>query len=137
MVDTRFSVSLHIMITLAYDRDSLSNSEILATSLKTNATFVRKLVSKLVAGGLVESQRGKGGGVRLGKDPKQISLKDIYLVALDEKPIISTHKNPVHKSCAVSCSMSEILKKLVHDMDANTQAHLDKIRLSDLLKKVS
>lgn len=90
-----------------------------------------------MAGGLVTSVRGKGGGVKIALDPREITLKDIYLVALEEKPIICTHKNPVHKSCALSCSMSDILKKLVYDMDANTQAHLEKIHLSDLLKKIS
>ncbi len=137
MVDTRFSVSIQILLTLAYHGEELSRSEMLAKAVKSHPTFIRKLVSRLVAGGLVQSVRGKGGGVKLAIDPQDITLKDIYLVALDEKPIICTHKNTVTKSCAVSCSMNDILKKLVYDMDANTQTHLEKTRLSDLLKKIS
>ena len=78
MVDTRFSVSIHIMTTLAYNEGELMNSDMLAKGLKTNATFVRKLIARLVSAELVESFRGKGGGIKLAKDPHKISLKDIF-----------------------------------------------------------
>ena len=42
--------------------------------------FLRKLVKRLVVGGLIESRRGKGGGVALAQDPKTISLYDIVKV---------------------------------------------------------
>ena len=67
MVDTRFSVSVQIMVTLAYHSDELMNSDLLSKVLKTNPTFVRKLVSKLVEAKLVDSFRGKGGELKLPK----------------------------------------------------------------------
>ncbi len=95
MVDTRFSVSIQIMMALAYcGEDELSSSETLAKSLKTNPTFIRKLVSGLVEHELVQSYRGKGGGIKLAKSPDKISLNDIYLASTGEKRLISIHKKP-------------------------------------------
>ena len=39
MVDTRFSVSVHIMVSLAYNQDELLSSETLAKVLKTLKLF--------------------------------------------------------------------------------------------------
>ncbi len=136
MVDTRFSLSIHVMITLAYKKDELVNSEYLAGVLKTNATFVRKIVSRLVDAELVESFRGKGGGIRIAKSASEISLKDIYTAAVEEKCLVSTHKKPVFKSCPVSCCMDEIMMGVVDGIESSTKSYLGKQHLSDLLKKV-
>ena len=88
MVDTRFPVSVHIMALLAYRPDTRLRSTDLAKSLKTHPAFARKLVGRLVDGGLIRSARGKGGGLRLARPAKDISLKDIYLAALQDKPLL-------------------------------------------------
>jgi Rrf2 family protein len=137
MVDTRFSVSIQIMVTLAYHSDEMMNSDLLSKVLKTNPTFVRKLVSRLVEAKLVESFRGKGGGIKIAKSPTEISLKDIYLASTEEKTLISSHKKPMLKTCAVSCSMNEIFKEVVDGIENSTKTHLSKKYLSDLLKKIS
>lgn len=137
MVDTRFPVSVQIMLSLAYHRGELQNSEELALVLKTNATFVRKLVSRLVEAGLVESYRGKGGGIKLARAPKDISLKDIYIASLEEKTLVCTPKKPVTRACPVSCSMSEILCDIIGGIESTTKTYLAKMTLHDLLKRVA
>ena len=137
MVDTRFSVSVHIMVSLAYAPDELTNSAYLAKVLKTNPTFVRKLVTKLVEANLIESYRGKGGGIKIAKAPGQISLKEIYLAAMDDKAIMSTPNKAATKACKVSCSMSNILCDVVDGIESATQNYLSKISVADLVKKIS
>lgn len=137
MVDTRFSVSVHIMVILAYHEDELMNSEALALDLKTNPTFIRKLVSRLVDAELIKSYRGKGGGIKIARSPSNISLEEIYIASTEEKPLVSTHKKPVTKSCPVSCSMSDILCNIVEGIETCTKTYLSKMYVSDLVKKVS
>jgi Rrf2 family protein len=137
MVDTRFAVSVHIMVTLAYHQDELMNSQALAQALKTNATFIRKLVSKLVDAKLIESYRGKGGGIKLASKAAAISLADIYSACMEEKLLISTHNKPALKACKVSCSMNKILCSVVEGIEKSTKNYLAEIYLSDLVKKVS
>jgi FeS assembly SUF system regulator len=67
---------------------------------------VQKLVSKLSSAGLIESQRGTGGGFRLSRPPAAISLADI--VEAIEGPIAMTacvehgaHDCCVEESCRV------------------------------------
>lgn len=137
MVDTRFSVSLQIMVTLAYSSDELTNSEYLAKTLKTNPTFVRKLVSRLVEAKLITSFRGKGGGIKLAKSPQDISLKDIYIASTEDKALIRTHQKPVAKACPVSCSIDNIFCEIMEGIESSTKSYLSKKFLSDLVKKVS
>ena len=67
---------------------------------------MQKLVSKLSAAGLIESQRGTGGGFRLSRPPATISLADI--VEAIEGPIAMTacvdhgaHDCCIEQSCRV------------------------------------
>ena len=67
---------------------------------------VQKLVSKLSSAGLIESQRGTGGGFRLSRPPAAISLADI--VEAIEGPIAMTpcvdagsHDCGIEENCRV------------------------------------
>lgn len=136
MVDTRFSVSVQIMLTLAFTEKELLNSDYLAKVLKTNPTFIRKLVSELVEAKLVDSFRGKGGGIKIAKNPAEISLNDIYTASTGEKTLISLHKKPTIKACPVSCCIDGVLDEIVTGIEHSTQSFLAKKTLADLLKKV-
>lgn len=137
MVDTRFTVSLQIMTTLAVHGDELSNSQNLAATLKTNPTFVRKLTARLAEAGLIQSFRGKNGGIKLARAPKDITLDEIYCVATSEKRVLSCPNKPVTKACKVSCAMSTIFEELNCGLEKTIKAYLTKKRLSDIVKAVS
>lgn len=136
MVDTRFSVSVQIMMSLAFHKDELINSEYLASVLHTNPTFVRKLVTRLVEANLVASFRGKGGGIRLARNPDKISLKDIYLASIEDKPLMSVHNKPVIKACSVSNCIGDVLDEIVSGIEDSTKKFLSNKTLCDLMKKV-
>lgn len=134
MVDTRFSVSVQIMVTLAYHSDELMSSEGLSKVFKTNPTFIRKLVSNLVEAKLVNSYRGKGGGIKIARSANEITLKDIYIASTNEKTLISAHKKPALKACPVSCNMDKIFCDIVDGIETSTKNYLAKKYLSDILK---
>ena len=58
----------------------------LAQEMVVPYRFLRRIVQKLVDGGLVEAQRGKGGGVRLARSCRDITLFDV-LHAVDPKAL--------------------------------------------------
>jgi len=137
MVDTRFSVSVQIMMTLALHSEELLNSDMLSKVLKTNPTFVRKIVSKLVEAGLVESFRGKGGGIKIAKSPHEIRISEIYAAATEQKKLISLHKKPVMKACPVSCSIKNVMDNIVDGIEDATINFLSKKTLQDMIKNIS
>lgn len=138
MVDTRFSVSLQILVTLAVHRDDerLISSQDLACVLKTNPTFVRKLTGRLVEAGLVASFRGKNGGMRLARSPRDIRLDEIYCAAISEKQLMCAPNKPTNKSCKVSCAMGDIFAEVLGGLESATKGYLAKRRLSDLVQRV-
>ena len=136
MVDQRFSVSVHIMTSLAYEKGDLMTSEALAKSVRTNATVVRRLVSKLVDAGLLDSFKGKAGGVKLSKPAREITLKDIY-VAASGKPLLNTPDKEPNKQCNVSCAMNKLLDDVCDGLEKSSMSYLSGIKLSDLASKVT
>jgi Rrf2 family protein len=135
VLDTRFPVSLHIMTSLAHAQGCLMNSENLAKSIQTNPTVVRRLVSKLVSAGLIESFKGKSGGIKLAKNPRSILLSDIYEATDHGAPFSAPKKKPV-KTCTVSCSMANIFKKLFCDIENAQLEYLKAISLEDIARQV-
>ncbi len=135
MVDTRFPVSLHIMTSLAYNHPRLVSSEQLAVSIKTNSSFIRKLVVSLSAAGLVESVRGKAGGIRLAKRPQDITLDQVYRAVAGSSLMAVPQKTP-NRSCAISCGMGDVLGQISREVEETTLRHLAKKKLSDVLSQM-
>lgn len=53
----------------------------LADEMLVPYRFLRRIVQKLVEGGLVVTHRGKGGGLRLARRPDEITLVDVLRIA--------------------------------------------------------
>lgn len=135
MLDQRFAASAHIMTLLAFHQEELITSDYLAKSIRTNPAAVRRLLAKLVEAGLLESFKGKAGGVRLAKSPKEISLKDIYKAVTDKSLVHASTKEP-QKLCPVSCAFKKIFSEIADGIENSSMGYLAKIKLSDLAAKV-
>jgi Rrf2 family protein len=81
-------------------------------------SFVRRIVARLRAAGLLETTRGMGGGIRLSRPASEISMLDV--VQAMEGPIalnpcvIPSHTCPLRAGCPAQrawCEASEILER--------------------------
>lgn len=139
MVDQRFSVSVHIMTSLAYGNcqgGRLMTSSELARSVRTNPTVVRRLVARLVEAKLLKAYKGKAGGVELARCPNEISLGDIYEAATEKTLIRNSQKAP-RKLCPVSCAMGKLMGDIIEGVERNSRKYLSGISLADLVSKVN
>lgn len=134
MLGSHFDTTLKIMINLAVKNGEELNSDSLAKSLGTNPAFIRKIMAKLAKAGLIQTKRGQSGGVSLLKNPKDITLKDIYLV-VNDRVNIQNIKKPI-SNCVVSCSAQAILFKLSSRLEAAHMLILSRIKLSHLTKDI-
>jgi Rrf2 family nitric oxide-sensitive transcriptional repressor len=77
-ISRRTDYAVRMLVELArLPRGSRIPAHRLGESLGIPQAFARRIVSELAASGLVDTQRGAGGGVGLSRDASQISLGDV------------------------------------------------------------
>lgn len=130
-MDTKFSVSLHILTMISESKDTLS-SQALAESVGTNASYIRKVIVLLKNAGLIQSQQGKTG-YQLSKSPKDITLLNIYF-ATQEVSHISLF--PVHQNSNPDCPVGKHIQAAVSPLFASAEAQLEKELAQQTLEDV-
>lgn len=75
-----YAVRTVLYLACTNDSNSSVSTRELSESMEIPYRFLRKLVRCLVEAGLVESRRGKGGGLRLRRPAQDISLADVLHV---------------------------------------------------------
>jgi Rrf2 family protein len=134
-VNTQFSIAVHIMAALGYQCGQDATSSRLAMSVNTSPSFVRRVLSKLSKAGLVETTTGKSGTCRLAKEPRNISLLDIYR-AVDAPKAFSIHAYPAQKPCPVSCNIKTALEHALANTQKAMEASLGEMTLACILSDV-
>lgn len=134
--NSRFAVAVHSLLALAYVGDAGATAECLAGSVNTNPVVVRRLLKLLEQAGLVEIRQGKGGGVRLIREPSSITLADVYAAVEADAEIFAYHEAEPNKVCLVSCNVRQVLKPIFQSAADAVVATLGQTKLSDLLEQI-
>jgi len=129
----RFAVAVHIMAMLAANRDRAVTSDELARSAGTNPVVVRRLMIDLAAVGLTRSQLGKGGGARLSRGPKRISLSDIFC-AVENKSLVAMPRSAPDPTCLVGGSIGKVVSGMAAEAEAAFFKTLEAKSLRDVVK---
>ena len=111
-MDTKFSVAVHVLILVAESSIPV-NSEQMAESVGTNASYIRKILSLLKKSGIVDGHRGISG-YSLAVRPDNLTLLQIYRAVTDEEKIhlIDIHKNVNDGAIKNgSCNIKRVSKK--------------------------
>ncbi|EJP76364.1 MULTISPECIES: Rrf2 family transcriptional regulator [Campylobacter] len=134
-VGTKFSVSIHILLSAEFFKDEKVTSEFIASSVGTNPVIIRKLTQLLKKAGLLEVRAGVGG-VNLAKKPGQITLFDVYqAVSDDEKNLFKIHaKSPA--ACPLGGKIENLLNSHFLSAQNAMQKELGKVNLQDLLDEL-
>ena len=75
------SIALHTCLWIADGDRTFRPSPGIARQLGFSYNHFAKVVQRLVHAGLLETERGPKGGIRLARDPKHISMLEIYKAA--------------------------------------------------------
>ena len=99
-ISTRFSDSIHILAFIETYKGKLPlSSENIARSIETSPVVVRRLMGKLRSAGLIKTVHGSADP-KLMREPKDISLYDIFL-AVEEEQHIFTIDPKTNPECIV------------------------------------
>ena len=129
---TTFSdYTLRVLMFLALNRNRLATIPEIATAYDISENHLMKVVHQLARSGVIESVRGKGGGIRLAHEPEAIRLGQIVRASEGSAPIVECLSDDA-ATCRIApaCRLTNIL---VHAFDA-LYAALDDYTLADLVR---
>lgn len=135
MMDTRFSSAIHILILISEAETPMTSEEI-ATSVGTNASYIRKVTGLLKKKGIIESKRGVSG-FQLAMSPGQLSLYDVYraITETDQVRMFDLHQNP-NDQCIVGRHIRPVLTDVFRGIEDKAEQELKKTTLADCMDKM-
>ena len=75
-MDTKFSVAVHVLVLISESQTPI-NSDKMAGSVGTNASYIRKILALLKKAEIVDGHRGISG-YSLTVAPEQLTLLQVY-----------------------------------------------------------
>ena len=128
---TTFSdYTLRVLMFLALNRDRLATIPEIAAAYDISENHLMKVVHQLALAGVIETLRGKGGGIRLALEPEDIRLGQIIRTSEGSTPIVECLSDD-GGACRIApaCRLTAVL---VRAFDA-LFATLDEYTLADLV----
>lgn len=113
-MDTKFSIALHILAYISETTDVVT-SELLAKSVGTNASHIRKIIALLKDSDIIESSQGKKGIVLKAK-ASELTLDRIYFAVYPEKELLHVH-DTANQDCPVGANIEEALLPIFEESE--------------------
>lgn len=134
-MDTKFSVAVHVLILISEASTPL-NSDQMAGSVGTNASYVRKILALLKKSGVVNSHRG-ARGYTLTTTPEQITLLRIYQAVMEKTQIhlLDVHQN-ANDQCVVGRHIGPVLNGMFEGMEDAFARMLSERTLADCIAAI-
>lgn len=135
MSNSQFAMAIHVLALMARSCDDRLKSEYIANSVNTNPVVIRRLLRNLYDAKLVISQTGACGGSCLTRQPKEISLIEIYR-AVSCGEIFTLHRQKPDQDCPVGKGIETVLCNLQREVDSAVEEKLSKMTLQDVIEKI-
>ena len=122
--------TLRVLMYLAIDPSRLATIPEIASAYGISENHLMKVVHRLARTGLIESVRGKGGGVRLAHPPTNIRLGQVIQASEGDAAIVECFSAENNTCCITpACRLTKILA----DTFAGFYSALDAYTLADLV----
>jgi len=130
-VNTRFSVAVHILTFLQTQQGEPATSELVASSVGTNPSLIRRLMGQLIRAGLASAQRGTGGGAVLGRPGREITLLDVHRAMHEDADVIPIHQS-ANPKCPVGRHIEAVLDDRIDAVERAMERELARTTIADL-----
>lgn len=134
-MNTRFSVAVHILTFLQTQNGEPATSELVASSVGTNPSLIRRLMGQLTRAGLASAQRGTGGGAVLGRAAKEITLLDVHRAIDEDADVIPIHQS-ANPKCPVGRHIQGVLEDRVDDVRRAMEEEFARTTIAELASDV-
>jgi len=121
--------AMRILMYCAANNDRLSRIPEIASAYSVSELFLFKILQPLVEHKLVETVRGRNGGVRLARPADQITLFDVVRVTEENFAMAECFENdavecPLVDACALNSALREALNAFFEVLMRHTIADL-------------
>lgn len=131
---TKVSVATHILALIYLEGEDGITSDQIAGSIQTNPAVVRKLLSQLKKGELIESSPGPVP-TRLKDSPENITLYQIYMSVETPRDIFLLHED-TSPDCVVGRNIQDSLAGYVKQVEERLNEELKTITLADVIANI-
>ena len=135
-MNTRFAVAIHILTFLQTQGGEPATSELIASSVNTNPSLIRRLLSQLARSGLTTSQMGTGGGALLARAADRITLLDVYRAVDEDREVIPLHPTP-NPRCPVGRNIHGALQGRITAAERALEQELARTTIAELAGDVT
>lgn len=135
-MNTRFSVAVHILTVLQTRNGEPTSSEFIASSVQTNPSLIRRILSQLSKRGLASSVMGSGGGALLARPAEKITLLDVYDAMDEDGGVLRTHLDPNPK-CPVGRNIVAVLQTRIDAAEQTLRAELARSTIAEIAAQVT
>ncbi len=132
----RFAFAVHVLSCLALHPEGAMNSEQLGQTVNTNPVVIRRLLLDLREAGLIETQRGPGGGAKLSRPAKDISLAQIFKAVSGEFQPFGEHPNEPAQGCCVGRGIKAVLEGIAQKAAQCVEEQYAAMSLADVVAKL-
>lgn len=135
-ISSRFSVGIHILSLIEFNKDGISSSDFLASSVNTNPAVIRKLMGMLKKAGLVEVHPGIAGA-KLARKMSEITLLDVYKAVnvVQDHELFGIHENP-NPDCPVGRNIQNTIEPIFSAAQLAMEKVLGNVLLEDVVKDI-
>jgi Rrf2 family protein len=133
---TQLSDAVHILAYIAvFSKSDTVTSDILAASIETNPTNVRKIMGKLRQHGLIHTVNGRPKPT-LSRPVEDITLYDVFISVNEDTRLIEVddHTNP---RCIIGANIQQALEKEYARLQQAAENEMKQVTLADILRSIS
>lgn len=131
-MDTKLSVAIHVLTLISESPEPMSSAD-MATSVGTNASYIRKVLSLLRRGEIIESRQG-AAGYTLCVAPEKLSLLRIFHAVEEgaDPHVLDIHQNPSDE-CLVGRNIRPVLQDVFGEAENAFLQALQSKTLGDVM----
>lgn len=134
-VTKQTNYAVRMLMYCAADPGDLSRVPDIARAYGVSELFLFKILKPLVKAGLIQTVRGRNGGIRLGRPADEITLFDVIRVTEDSFAMAECFENdaadcPLVSSCALNSAWREALNAFLAALENHTIADLSAARFN-------
>lgn len=130
----KLSDAVHILAYVDIYRDGDLSSKMIAASIESNASLIRRLMSMLKKSGLLSTRSG-AIAPKLSRPANEISLLDVYKAIDDEHDLL--HVDPkTNPDCIVGGNIQDALNRAYEKVQSAAEQSMSQISLQNIIDDI-